>query len=149
MVPSQDRGRGVVFFVDDEKPLVQIGCRMLDRLGFEPRGFESGPAALAAFDEDPAAVDLVITDMTMPEMTGAALVGRLLALKPELPILLCSGYGDGADDTPGDPSRASAYLSKPFTMGELADTINALMTAGVLPAARTLSCQGRQFPPEL
>lgn len=130
MVPSQDQGRGVVFFVDDEKPLVQIGCRMLARLGFEARGFESGTAALAAFDDDPAAVDLVITDMSMPEMTGAALLGRLLALKPDLPIILCSGYGDGADDGSAGSFRASAYLSKPFTMGELADAINALMAEG-------------------
>lgn len=135
MVASQDRSRGVVFFVDDEKSLVQIGCRMLGRLGFEARGFERGSAALAAFDKDPAAVDLVITDMTMPEMTGAVLVARLLALKPDLPIILCSGYGDGANDTSANPLSPSAYLSKPFTMGELAEAINALMTKGTPGAA--------------
>ena len=126
----QDHGQGLVFFVDDEKSLVQVVCHMLNRMGFDSRGFDSSTAALRAFEENPRAVDLVITDITMPEMSGDVLIGRLLALRSNLPIILCSGLGDSVDRNRAAELGIGAYLCKPFTMGELAETIKSLLKEG-------------------
>jgi CheY-like chemotaxis protein len=87
------RGDGqTVLLVDDERDLVLLGEEMLAALGFEPVGFDSSPAALAAFRADPRRFDLVMTDEIMPQMTGSELARTLHQLRPDLPIVLMTGY---------------------------------------------------------
>jgi DNA-binding NtrC family response regulator len=129
------QGQGAVFFVDDESPLVEIGCRMMARLGFEPQGFDSSLAALKAFEADPGAVDLVVVDMTMPEMTGDVLAGRMLALRPDLPIILCSGYSEHMDEALATEQGIGAFLNKPFGLRALAVAVASLMPQAVLEGA--------------
>jgi PAS domain S-box-containing protein len=130
------QGRGVVFFVDDESPLVEIGCRMMTHLGFEPQGFACSPAALKAFEADPGAVDLVVTDMTMPEMTGDVLAGRMLALRPDLPIILCSGYSEHIDEALAVDLGIGAFLNKPFGLRALAAAVASLVPQTALEEAQ-------------
>jgi two-component system, cell cycle sensor histidine kinase and response regulator CckA len=87
------RGRGQrVLFVDDEPALVRLGIGMLHELGYAGEGAETVPAALERVQRDPASIDLVITDQTMPVMTGTALAAALHGLRPELPVILVTGY---------------------------------------------------------
>jgi CheY-like chemotaxis protein/two-component sensor histidine kinase len=125
--PVRYQGRGVAFFVDDEPPLVEIGCRMMAHMGFEPRGFHGGPAALKAFEADPAAVDLVVTDMTMPEVTGDVLAERMLALRPDLPVILCSGFSEYIDEVQAAERGIGVFLNKPFSLQELAAAVKSLL----------------------
>jgi CheY-like chemotaxis protein len=86
-------GQGeTVLFVDDETPLVALGEEMLALLGYEPVGFQDSTAALASFHADPQRFDLVLTDEVMPEMTGTELATELHRIRPELPIVLMTGY---------------------------------------------------------
>ena len=91
--PSAPHGNGeIVMLVDDEEPLVVLGEEMLAAVGYEPVGFHSGRAALAAFRAEPRRFDLVLTDEIMPEITGTELASALHAMRPELPIVLMTGY---------------------------------------------------------
>jgi PAS domain S-box-containing protein len=81
-----------VMFVDDEKSLVALGEEMLAELGYEPFGFRSSTAALKAFREAPQRFDIVLTDETMPELIGTDLAREIRLLRPDIPIVLTSGY---------------------------------------------------------
>jgi PAS domain S-box-containing protein len=81
-----------VMIVDDEKPLVRLAEETLAQLGYDPAGFDSSVAALAAFCADPDRYDMVLTDATMPELTGTDLAREIHRLRPDVPIVLMSGY---------------------------------------------------------
>ena len=86
-------GRGqTILFVDDERPLVLMGEEMLAAIGYEPIGFDNGPAALAAFRADPDRFDLVLADEIMSGMTGFELALALHEIRPDLPIVLMTGH---------------------------------------------------------
>ncbi len=82
--------------VDDEPALVALGEEMLAELGYEPVGFRGSGAALQAFQTDPQRFDAVLTDETMPEMTGTELAREIRKLRPDIPIILMSGYSGRA-----------------------------------------------------
>jgi CheY-like chemotaxis protein len=87
------RGNGeTILFVDDEKSLVLLGEEMLAAIGYEPVGFDRSSTALAAFRADPHRFDLVLTDEIMPEMTGTELAIALREIRPDLPVVLMTGY---------------------------------------------------------
>jgi CheY-like chemotaxis protein len=81
-----------VLIVDDEAPLVRIAEETLAQLGYDPAGFTSSQAALEAFRAEPGRWDLVLTDETMPELTGTQLVCEIRTIRPDVPIMLMSGY---------------------------------------------------------
>jgi CheY-like chemotaxis protein len=81
-----------VMIVDDEQPLVALGEEILAGLGYEPIGFRSSVAALEAFREAPRRFDIVLTDETMPDLVGTALAREIRLLRPDVPIVLMSGY---------------------------------------------------------
>jgi len=116
------RGHGqTVMVVDDEKPLVALGEEILAQLGYEPVGFSSSVAALAAFREAPRRFDIVLTDETMPELVGTALAREIHLLRPHIPIVLMSGY-TGAPLL--DHARAAGIrevLRKPLQSKDIAE----------------------------
>jgi CheY-like chemotaxis protein len=116
------RGHGqTVMIVDDEKPLVALGEEILAQLGYEPVGFNSSVAALAAFREAPRRFDIVLTDETMPELVGTALAREIHLLRPDIPIVLMSGYS-GAQLL--DHARAAGVrevLRKPLRSKDIAE----------------------------
>ena len=81
-----------VMIVDDEKPLVALAEEILAELGYEPVGFNSSPAALRQIREAPQRFDLVLTDETMPELTGTDFARQIRLLRADLPVVLMSGY---------------------------------------------------------
>ena len=90
-------GTGRILFVDDEEDVVFAGKKMLERLGYQVVTGRDGVEALEIFRTDPGAVDLVITDQTMPRMTGIELSRELAATRSDLPVILCTGLGSSVD----------------------------------------------------
>jgi PAS domain S-box-containing protein len=108
-----------VLFVDDEESVARLGCMMLERLGYNAVVSTSGDEALALFRAAPERFDLVITDHTMPGMTGAALAQELQRLRPELPVILCSGFSHTMNADKAQALGLDAFLLKPFLHRDL------------------------------
>lgn len=86
-----------ILLVDDEKPIIDMERRMFERLGYKVTTFTSSEEALRRFEENPNDFDVVLTDMSMPKPTGIQMAQRMLALRPDIPIILCTGYSDMID----------------------------------------------------
>lgn len=120
-VANYPRGRGQrVLLVDDEEPLVQLAEETLHELGYQPVPFTSSMVAFEAFRADPHGFDVVLTDERMPGMTGSALIEAIRKLRPDMPVLLMSGYlGDLGGRQPS-ASRPDDILKKPLAIHDLA-----------------------------
>lgn len=116
-------GTGRILFVDDEEPLTRLGQRILENLGYQVRTQTSPVEAWAMFLQDPSFCDLVITDMAMPKMSGADLAQRILAVRPELPILLCSGFSETLDAQKAFDLGIREFLVKPVAKADLAAAV--------------------------
>ncbi len=117
-------GQGqTVLVVDDEAPLVELAEELLAGLGYEPFGVASSTLALERFRQDPSRFDLVLTDEVMPGMTGTALATALHALRPELPIVLASGYGGPQLEQRAAAARITVLVKKPVARAELARAV--------------------------
>jgi CheY-like chemotaxis protein len=113
---------GKVLLLDDEEPLVRIGKRLIERLGFPAEGFTSAHEALDAVRANPSGFSVFITDLSMPEMTGYDAAKIVSSIRPDIPIVLLSGASmDGASSL-GIPNRI-LRLGKPYTRDTLAQTL--------------------------
>ena len=112
--------QGCALLIDDEAMLVQLGCTQLQRLGYEAVGCTDSRVALDTFRAAPTRFDFVITDSTIPGMT---LARELQRLRPDLPVILCSGSHEGLDPERAAAQGIAAVLLKPWTPQELARTI--------------------------
>jgi len=113
----------VVMVVDDEPALVALAEEVLAGLGYEPVGFRDPALALAALREAPNRFDALVTDQIMPGMTGTELARAVHALRPDLPILLASGFGGARLDEQARDAGVMAVLQKPLRQGELAEQL--------------------------
>jgi PAS domain S-box-containing protein len=116
-------GNERVLFVDDENDLVEIGRLMLERLGYSVTTRTSSIEALELFKDDPAKFHLLITDMTMPNMTGELLAQKMLELRPDLPVILCTGYSERMTEARARQMGIKAFLMKPITVQDLSTSI--------------------------
>ncbi len=122
--PAAPDGAGqVVMVVDDEPALVALAEEVLAGLGYEPVGFRDPALALAALREAPNRFDALVTDQIMPGMTGTELARAVHALRPDLPILLASGFGGARLDEQARDAGVTAVLQKPLRQGELAEQL--------------------------
>ena len=120
-------GKECILFVDDEGSLVDVGRQILARLGYEIVTETDSVKALDIFKEDPDRFDLVITDMTMPKMTGEMLVGEVRNIRSEMPIILCTGYSDQIDGEKIVKMGIDAFIMKPLEMGDLANKLREIL----------------------
>ena len=117
-------GRGKrILYVDDEEPLVFLASRMLKRMGFEVEGFTDPSQALREFERDPQRWDMVITDLGMPGMSGLDLAAELLRIRPDLPLMLTSGYVRIEDAERARMIGAEDIVLKPNTIEEMGPLI--------------------------
>jgi PAS domain S-box-containing protein len=122
VVAELSHGHGqTVMIVDDEKALVAIGEEMLAELGYEPIGFTSSVAALEAFREAPDRFDIVLTDETMPELIGTALAVKVHELRPDVSIILMSGYAGAQMLERARAAGISEVLRKPLQSRDIAE----------------------------
>lgn len=118
-----------VLFVDDEPPLARMGHRMLKNLGYAAEMRTSSIEALELFREKPDDFDLVITDMTMPTMTGDVFTIELRKIRKDIPVILCTGYSNKINEDRVRDTGIDAFVYKPFTKPELAKTIREVFDA--------------------
>jgi PAS domain S-box-containing protein len=122
-----------ILFVDDEEALLDMGKQALTRLGYEVTCEMSSEAALALFKESPSRFDLIITDQTMPGTTGVELAKRIFAIRPDVPIILCTGFSHLVDAESAKAAGIRGYMMKPLTKREIAKTIRNVLD-GKIPA---------------
>ena len=126
-------GRGqTVMVVDDEKPLVALAEEMLADLGYEPVGFCSSSAALEAFRQAPQRFDIVLTDETMPELVGTDLAAEIRRLRPDIPIVLMSGFSGAQLHERARASGIRDVLHKPLRSKDIAEALGSALR---VPAA--------------
>jgi CheY-like chemotaxis protein len=116
-----------ILFVDDEEPIVRMIQQILERLGYQVTSRTSSVEALEAFKAKPDEYDLVITDMTMPNMTGIELAPRLREIRSDIPIIMCTGFSETIDEDRAKNMGILAYIMKPFLIDEIAKTIRKVL----------------------
>jgi CheY-like chemotaxis protein len=127
MIAPPPRGVERILLVDDEELIASITQQILRNLGYSVRAFTDSADTLDEFRSHPHEYDLVVTDLTMPKLTGAELVRELMRIRPDLPIVLMSGSGEAVTAETVRALGIRALLMKPFSTTDLGHTIrNAL-----------------------
>ena len=120
-------GNERILFVDDEETLIELGESMLKKLGYQVSTRTSSIEAIEAFKANPQKFDLVISDMTMPNMTGDLLAKTLLEIRPDIPIIICTGFSELISEQKTDQIGIKGFLMKPLTIRELAGTVRKVL----------------------
>lgn len=120
---SLPAGSERILFVDDELPVVETGKHVLETLGYNVTTRTSSVEALELFKVKPNSFDLVITDMTMPNMTGDKLAKELLDIRSDIPIIICTGYSSLINKEKAEDMGIRAYIMKPMLKSEIAQAI--------------------------
>ncbi len=120
-------GNERILFVDDEELLATASKDMLERLGYHVTAKQKSSDALEAFHNQPDKFDLVITDQTMPGMTGLDLAGKMLQIRPDIPIILCTGYSALVNEDVARAQGIREFVMKPLTKGAIAKLIRKVL----------------------
>jgi CheY-like chemotaxis protein len=120
-------GKERVLLIDDEVDIVHVNRQMLERLGYSVSAYSDSREAVAAFESAPDAVDLLITDMTMPGLTGDQVVRSVHARRPDLPIIMCTGFSEIITAEKAQALGVRKLMMKPLLVGDLAQTIRELL----------------------
>lgn len=123
-------GKESILLVDDEIALSAMAARMLENLGYHVTAATDSGEAFELFRSNPHRFDLVITDQTMPRLTGAELARQILSLRPDIPIILCTGFSDLVDRESAEAIGIRAFMMKPVTMTNLAETVRKALDVG-------------------
>ncbi len=118
-----DKGNERILFVDDEISLANMGKQMLERLGYKVTSETSPIDALAVIQSDPHQFDLILTDMTMPKMTGTDLAKQILEIRPDMPVILFSGFNETIFSEKSDLSGITDFIEKPFDKLKLGQAV--------------------------
>ena len=120
-------GNERILYVDDEKPIADLGKGMLERFGYKVTTRTGSIEALELFTAQPDNFDLLITDLTMPNMTGKQLVKEVLQLRPDMPIIICTGFSEIITPETAEAIGIRALLMKPLAMFDLAQSVRQLL----------------------
>ena len=120
-------GNERILFVDDEETIIRMVKQMLELRGYHVTSRTSSVEALEAFKANPDKFDLVITDMTMPNMTGTQLSQKLLKIKPDIPIIICTGFSEKISEDKAKVMGFRGYVMKPVVINELAKKIRGVL----------------------
>lgn len=125
--PALGKGSGTILFVDDEADIASLGVTLLQRLGYRVESSTLPLDALQKIKSDPYAFDMVITDMTMPKMTGTRLASALKTIRPDLPVILCTGFSRYELLDGQEIGSVDAILKKPVNLRIFSETISGLL----------------------
>lgn len=117
------KGDERILLVDDEKAVVDFSKIMLKSLGYRVAGFTDSRQALEVFEKVSDDFDLMITDLTMPHMTGEELARKVLEIRPDMPVILCTGYSDVLSPDQAKKIGIREYIKKPILKRDLASKI--------------------------
>jgi len=116
-----------ILLVDDEEEILTMGTKILERLGYQVTSFAHSIEALEAFSVNPDEFDLIITDMTMPNLSGDKLSTELIKIRSDIPILLCTGFSETISEKNAASLGIKGFLFKPIVMKELAQKIREVL----------------------
>ena len=124
---SLPRGNERILFVDDESALAKVGEQTLETLGYRVVSRTSSLEALEVFRKQPDRFDLVITDMTMPSMTGDNLAKEVMKVRPDIPVILCTGYSERMSEGQARALGVRAFVIKPMVKHEMAEIVRRVL----------------------
>jgi PAS domain S-box-containing protein len=124
---SIDGGSERILLVDDDTSLARMNKKILEKLGYSVQVFTDSKEALKQFSIDPAAFDMVLTDMTMPNLTGKEMAEKMLILRPDLPVILLTGYSNLITREEALAAGISDFLLKPVSIDDLAASIRKIL----------------------
>ena len=124
---SIQKGNERILLVDDQDIIVQMEKQMLEQLGYHVTGRISSVDVLEMFRADPDKFDLVITDMTMPNMTGEQLADELIKIRSDIPVILCTGFSEMMSEEKAKAMGIKGFLMKPVLMKDLSSTIRKVL----------------------
>ena len=130
-IESIQGGTEKILLVDDEEAIVRVEQQMLEGLGYEVSTRAGSVDALEAFKANPDRYDLIITDMTMPNMTGIRLAQEIKKIRPEIPVIICTGFSDQIDKEKCKAMSIQGYVMKPIVRKEFAGTIREVLDRSV------------------
>ena len=116
-----------ILFIDDEPAIMKLGKQTLESLGYDVVARNSSIEALELFKKKKDRFDLVITDMTMPNMTGEKLAEKLMQIRPDIPVILCTGFSSMIDEQKALDMGIRAFISKPILKREIAEAIRKVL----------------------
>jgi CheY-like chemotaxis protein len=126
--PNRSGGQGErILYIDDEEPLVFLAARLLERAGYRVAGYTKPDEAVAAFKADPSAFSLIITDLSMPGMSGMEVARQILSVRADAVVVLASGYLRQADVAAAMEIGIREVVLKPNTVEELAPIVQRLL----------------------
>jgi CheY-like chemotaxis protein len=120
-------GKERILLIDDEQQIIDIERQILERLGYTVTSKTDSQEALEEFAAQPDHFDLVITDMTMPKMTGDQLAQRMMDIKPQIPVILCTGFNEAISEEKALAMGIDKFVMKPVVKDELASTIRKVL----------------------
>lgn len=121
------RGNERILFVDDEEAVVQMAREMLEQFGYQVIIKTDSMEAFRIFREDPSYFDLLLTDQTMPKLTGVNLAQKVMEIRPDIPVILSTGYSDMIDKNEINASGIRGFIKKPFVIAELTQKIRSVL----------------------
>ncbi len=124
---SLPTGNEHILFIDDEETLIDLGENMLTKLGYQVTTHTSSIEAIEAFKDSPDKFDLIISDMTMPNMTGDMLANEINKIRPDIPIIICTGFSEQLSEKKINTLDIKGLLMKPLTISELAKTVRRVL----------------------
>lgn len=119
--------KGTVLLVDDEEIVLHLAKAILEKIGCQVKTYTNVREALEAFEKDPHAYDLVITDQTMPSLTGYEFAKKILTMRPGTPIILATGYSDLVDEKKARQAGIHTFLMKPFDLHSLSKAVSQIL----------------------
>jgi PAS domain S-box-containing protein len=122
-----DTGDENILLVDDELPILKLEKQILERLGYKVIEIITSPEALAVFNANPDAYDLVITDMSMPNLTGEKLAKELLRIRPDIPIIICTGFSESFKKENAKAAGIKGFLMKPVIKSDMAQMVRKVL----------------------
>ena len=123
------RGNERILLVDDDVAIANLEKQMLERMGYHVISRLHSIDALAAFEANPYAFDLLLTDMSMPDMTGVQLAEAALSIRADIPIVICTGFSERIDKEKADALGIKGFLAKPITRSEMARVVRRVLDA--------------------
>jgi CheY-like chemotaxis protein len=124
---SVPRGNERILLVDDEENIVRMVQQMLERLGYQVTARTSSVEALEAFNTLPEKFDIIITDQTMPTMTGEELAKEFIQIRPDIPVILCTGFSEVISEEKAKAMGIREYVMKPVLKSEIAQAIRRVL----------------------
>ena len=122
-----ETGNERILLVDDEEPIIRLEKQMLERLGYQVTEYSSSEDAFKEFKTNSENFDLVITDMAMPNMTGDNLAKKMLSIKADLPIVICTGFSEKINKKQAQAIGVKGLLMKPVVKREMAQMIRKVL----------------------